>query len=414
MGTKFAKVLLILGTLGVAACGDKGAEHDGEHGHEQAAAEYERGPHNGRLLKEGDFALEVTIYETGVPPQYRLYAFKDGKPVAPKDVLATVTLNRLGGKVDRFTFMPEQDYLKGSGVVVEPHSFDVVVQAAHGGREHKWTYESHEGRTIIGAAAAAQAGVTTEKAGPASIPTTVDLIGRLGFAPGAEASVKARFPGKILSLSRNVGDTVRAGEVLARVESNESLQTYAVTAPIGGVVVERAASQGDMAGEEPLYKLGDPGRLIAEFHVFDKDMGRVRPGQPIDLTAVGGGDPVRSSIDGFVPVRDLSSQTTVARVKLPNAGPGWMPGMTVRGKAVVEEAPVALAVRAEALQRFRDFEVVFAKVVDTYEVRMLEIGRRSPQWVEVLGGLDPGTEYVTGNSFLIKADIEKSGASHDH
>ena len=123
---------------------------------------------------------------------------------------------------------------------------------------------------------------------------------------------------------------------------------------------------------------------------------------------------MRSTIDGFVPVRDLSSQTTVARVKLPATGAGWMPGMTVRGKAVVEEAPVSLAVRAEALQRFRDFEVVFAKVGDTYEVRMLDIGRRSAQWVEVLGGLDSGTEYVTGNSFLIKADIEKSGASHDH
>jgi cobalt-zinc-cadmium efflux system membrane fusion protein len=32
----------------------------------------------------------------------------------------------------------------------------------------------------------------------------------------------------------------------------------------------------------------------------------------------------------------------------------------------------------------------------------------------VLGGLEPGTEYVTENSYIIKADIEKSGASHDH
>jgi cobalt-zinc-cadmium efflux system membrane fusion protein len=45
---------------------------------------------------------------------------------------------------------------------------------------------------------------------------------------------------------------------------------------------------------------------------------------------------------------------------------------------------------------------------------MLELGRRDGENVEVLGGLEPGTEYVTGNSYLIKADIEKSGASHDH
>ena len=36
------------------------------------------------------------------------------------------------------------------------------------------------------------------------------------------------------------------------------------------------------------------------------------------------------------------------------------------------------------------------------------------EWVEILGGLDPGARYVTENSYVIKADIEKSGASHDH
>ena len=66
------------------------------------------------------------------------------------------------------------------------------------------------------------------------------------------------------------------------------------------------------------------------------------------------------------------------------------------------------------IQRFRDFEVVYAKVGDAYEVRMLDIGRRTPEWTEVLGGIDAGVDYVVGNSFLIKADIEKSGASHDH
>ena len=73
-----------------------------------------------------------------------------------------------------------------------------------------------------------------------------------------------------------------------------------------------------------------------------------------------------------------------------------------------------LAVSTNALQRFRDFDVVFAKVGDTYEVRMLELGAKDNDFIEVIGGLVPGTVYVTDNSFLIKADIEKSGASHDH
>jgi cobalt-zinc-cadmium efflux system membrane fusion protein len=66
------------------------------------------------------------------------------------------------------------------------------------------------------------------------------------------------------------------------------------------------------------------------------------------------------------------------------------------------------------LQGFRDFTVVYAKVGDQYEVRMLELGREDSQWIEVLGGIEVGTTYVTENSYIIKADIEKSGASHDH
>jgi cobalt-zinc-cadmium efflux system membrane fusion protein len=86
----------------------------------------------------------------------------------------------------------------------------------------------------------------------------------------------------------------------------------------------------------------------------------------------------------------------------------------VTGIAVVAEHDVSLAVRESGLQSFRDFTVVYARVDDTYEVRMLDLGRRDGEYIEVLGGLEPGTIYVTENSFLVKADIEKSGASHDH
>jgi membrane fusion protein, heavy metal efflux system len=53
-------------------------------------------------------------------------------------------------------------------------------------------------------------------------------------------------------------------------------------------------------------------------------------------------------------------------------------------------------------------------VDDTYEIRPLELGRSDGNLTEVLGGLQAGDRYVVENSYLIKADIEKSGASHDH
>jgi len=123
---------------------------------------------------------------------------------------------------------------------------------------------------------------------------------------------------------------------------------------------------------------------------------------------------VSGVIDWVSPLATHASQSVQARVVLDNSAGLLRPGQFVRGKVTIAEDSVELAVRQSAIQGFRDFQVVFARINDTYEVRMLELGRQNTEWVEVKGGLKPGTEYVTSNSFLIKADIEKSGASHDH
>jgi membrane fusion protein, heavy metal efflux system len=103
-----------------------------------------------------------------------------------------------------------------------------------------------------------------------------------------------------------------------------------------------------------------------------------------------------------------------ARVTLPNPDNRLRPGQFVHASVVTDVVSVPLAVARTGLQRFRDFDVVFARVGDTYEVRMLELGRMDAEHVEVLSGLEPGEVYVTANSYLVKADIEKSGATHDH
>lgn len=408
-------MMALFAALALAGCSDSGHEGHSDQGHgDQEEEDYERGPHGGRLLQDGDFALEVTIFEAGRPPQFRIYPGVDGDPIPPSQVSLEVELGRLGGLVDRFTFDAEGDYLAGSGVVTEPHSFDVRVKARHKGRSYTWAYESYEGRTSIDAAAALTAGIQVEAAGPATLGSTVDVLGRLAFAPGARATLRARFPGKVLSVAKTAGESVAAGEVLARIESNESLRAYSVTSPIDGVVVERAVNPGNVTDGAPLFVVGDLKRLQVDFHVFSRDAGRVKPGQDVTVSAVDSMARARTKLAAYLPTKESATQTVIARAPLPNPDNAWMPGMTVRGDIVVETANVPLAVRTKALQQFRDFTVVFAVVGDTYEVRMLELGRQTPEWTEVLGGLEAGEVYVTENSFLIKADIEKSGASHDH
>src|SRR3546814_16011271 len=89
----------------LAACGGAN-EPQAENAESAAAADYERGPHNGRMLRDGDFALEVTIFETGVPPQLQLYAYDDGEPPAAETVQARVELHRLDGQVDTIALQP--------------------------------------------------------------------------------------------------------------------------------------------------------------------------------------------------------------------------------------------------------------------------------------------------------------------
>lgn len=379
------------------------------------AGEYERGPHRGRMLRDGDFALEVTIFEDGVDPEFRVYAFRNDKPVKPAEVKLTMELGRLGGKIDRFSFTPQEDFLRGSGVVTEPHSFDVRVAASEGGRNHKWSYASYEGRTTITAEAAKAGGVKTEAAGGATVSDLIDMGGRIEITPEGKADVRARLPGLIVALNGKLGQQVRRGQVLARVESSHSLQTYSVTAPISGTIVEKNVNVGDTTGDRALFVIADPTKLHAEFFVYPRDAERVRVGQPVNLRSLSGEARFQGEVEAILPTADISSQTLMAHVHLPpTASRTFRPGMGVEGSFAVAQANVPLAVRTKAIQRFRDFEVVFAKVGNTYEVRMLEIGRRTPEWTEVLGGLAPGEVYVVDGAFLIRADIEKSGASHDH
>ena len=109
-----------------------------------------------------------------------------------------------------------------------------------------------------------------------------------------------------------------------------------------------------------------------------------------------------------------SNQSVTARVSLDNAKGEFLPGAFVTADVQVSTREVPLAVKTTGLQPFRDFTVVFEQVDTTYEVRMLELGERRANGPKCSAVLSRVRSYVTENSYLIKANVEKSGASHDH
>jgi membrane fusion protein, heavy metal efflux system len=400
--------IVLLSSIFLVACGESGKIPTGEATEARAKAasgEYERGPHKGRMLRDGSFAVEVTIFETNEPPHYRLYLYKDDKPLPPDSAQVQITLKRLDGEVNEFSFKPEKDYLKGSGEVIEPHSFDVTVQAQNAGASHRWTFDSYEGRTTIAAAAADSAGVKLETAGPAVVHT-------VALDSSRHAQIRARFPGIVRAVNVQQGQRVRRGEALAIVEGNDSMRNYPVVAPFDGIVLARNTSVGDVAGAEPLIEMADLSKVWVELRAIGADAEKLAVGQRVAVASATGAGKAEGTIQALLPL--ATGQSVVARLSIDNPEGRWRPGMTVSADVTISSRQVPLTVKESGLQRFRDFTVVFARFGETYEVRMLELGERDGTVVEVLGGIKPGTPYVTEQSFLIKADVEKSGASHDH
>ena len=379
----------------------------------ESAMTDERGPNNGILLRDDDFVLELAIFETGVPPEYRAWATVHNQPVDPDELDLNVQLTRLGGVVDDIDFVPTGDALRGDMVIYEPHSFSVSVTASYDGNTYRWSYDSFEGRTRIEPAVAEALGIETDIAGPAVIEETIPVYGRIVANSDAVSNVTARFDGKIETVAVALGDYVNAGETLATIESNQSLTSFELLAPISGLITARNASGGESTAGRALFTITDTSTVWADLAVFPADLPRINIGERVYINTPLTETSITGTIARILP-ETAANQAVTARVVLDNSDGVLRAGTWVQAEINVAEHEVPLAVRREGLQAFRDFTVVYAQIGDQFEVRMLDLGRQSEEWVEVLGGLEPGTRYVTENSYILKADVEKSGASHDH
>ena len=159
-----------------------------------------------------------------------------GEPVQPEEVSLEVELGRFGGRTQRIGFVPAGDSLRGDDEVYEPHSFGVKVRAQRDGKTHEFAYESYEGR-VQGRTARRSERVrhrSRPAAGSASIRSEIELFGRVEPDGDRTAHVTPRFPGVATDVRKRLGDAVAKGEVLAVIESNESLRPYEVRSRIAG------------------------------------------------------------------------------------------------------------------------------------------------------------------------------------
>lgn len=272
----------------------------------------------------------------------------------------------------------------------------------------------HANSVRIAADVADAAGIRVEPAAAAPIRREQVVQGLLVPVEGRSARVVARFPGPVRDVRVSTGDTVRAGQTLALVESNISLSNYAVSAPIGGTVLARNVAVGDLAGETPMFEIADLSKLWVDLHVFGADGDRLVAGLPVRIERLSDGVSADLAIDRVLPGAATASQSTVARAVLDNTDGRWRPGSAVRARVATAQQQVPLSVPLSALQRLEGREVVFVREGDEYSARPVQLGERDAERVEIRDGLHAGEWVVVAQSYLIKADIGKAGAAHEH
>jgi len=368
------------------------------------------GEHGGRLFTENGLSVEILFYDRGARPVFRAWAENQDTAIAPGDWQLDVALTRLGEEAEVISFVAEGEFLVSSAAIEEPYSFEVELSARYAGRSFEWEFESFAGRVEINADMAEIVGIGTREASQGIIHQTVLLYGKISPDPQLISYVTARYPGLIESIGPKIGDEVRREDVLVRIEANDSLRTYEIRSPISGVVVERQVNPGEYAGTDPLLTVANYESVWAKLSVFPSDIQHIKAGQAVTLRM--GDLSTESTIAYLNPGRGLSMQLE-AVVPVSNPDLIWVPGMLIEADITIADIDVPLAIDNRSLQNVGGEQVIFIQVGDIYEARKLDLGITDGRLTEVLDGMKQGDRYVVVNSYLLKADLEKSLAADD-
>ncbi len=253
---------------------------------------------------------------------------------------------------------------------------------------------------------------------PGSVSQRVSLPAEVRPNQDHLSHIAPRFPGIVTEVRKNIGDSVKAGETLAVVESSETLTTFPLKTLIDGVVIAKHITRG-----EPISPGGDISFTVAnlddvwiDISVYPKEMSLVQVGQSVNISAGHGLATVEGKISYVAPIVDEVTRTSTARAVIPNPDGTWRPGMFVTTSIEVIRKEVAIAVPRSAIEMADGSPVIFVQVEDGFELRPVVLGTKGVEFVEVREGLSAGEKYVAEGGFTIKSELarEELSGGHNH
>jgi cobalt-zinc-cadmium efflux system membrane fusion protein len=288
-------------------------------------------------------------------------------------------------------------------------------EAGHGdehGDEHG--KEGSEPGTIADSMLA-PAGIAIDSVRQSTLAQVIALPGRIRNDPTRTFNATARFPGVIRFFGLKAGAKVKAGDLVARIESDATLEPYEIRAPRAGTVLHTEATEGQVvASGQILAEIADLGSVLAELKVGSGDFAKLRVGQPVTVTMHGDEIGKRTSVTALLPQVDPATQMRTVQAKLDNSRGVYGDGLFVQGLVETGRFAAALTVPLASVQTSKGKTVVYVREGERFEERQVTTGKKDGERIEVLSGLKRGERVAAIGSFVVKADLGKSEAEHAH
>lgn len=232
------------------------------------------------------------------------------------------------------------------------------------------------------------------------------LNGQIQLLPDAQADVSIRISGSVTAIDVNLGDSVKAGQRLATVQSRlvgNPPPSVAVNAPIAGIIDARNINLGQAV--EPntvLFHISNRDKLLVVAQVYEEDLGKVKVGQEVNVRVL---SYPKQTFPGLVtliePNLDPLTRTVNVRITLDNKERLLKPGMFVRANVILTHNKAALTVPNTALLQADSKQFVFVQNGGTYKRVDVKVGAVEDDYSEIIDGLVPGDLVVTqGNREL--------------
>lgn len=258
-------------------------------------------------------------------------------------------------------------------------------------------------------------GIKIDKAKSGWIKKTKLFPGEITIHLDYLAHVTPRFPGLVKKIYKHIGEDVKKGDVLAIIESNDSLTPYKVVSPISGTIIEKHLTLGEsVEANSHAFEIANINTVWATFSIFQDMFDEIKKGQKAVVLSSNGKHKINGTISYISPTVDQHTRTQAGRIVLPNRDHHWKPGMFVDVNVVFSKIKSDIVVPKTAIQYIDNKPVVFVKDDGEFEPHSVVLGESDVDSVVILSGLNKGLDYVSDGGFILKAELEKDSMGHGH